>query len=268
MASVPELTDDEKRFLETYLPAAGQQHVTLTYACSLDGMVALAPGVRTRLSGPKTQSMTHFLRLHHDAIIVGAGTAIADDPSLNCRYPGSTINDHPTPIVIDGSGRFTGFHLQSSKMARLASENEGKSPRTISVHERKVVLNSSSPTTSHLSLISNDDLANLRAMTGFHETGKIPWEYLLKGLRECGFNSIMIEGGASIINELLSQPALVDSVVITIAPTWLGQGGLAMTPLPKKDGDGQRINAANLADTAWRQFGQDVVLCGRLGAAG
>lgn len=62
-----------------------QPFLTLTYAQSLDSHLSLAPGVRTTLSGAETKAMTHFLRSRHDAILVGAGTAVADDPGLNCR---------------------------------------------------------------------------------------------------------------------------------------------------------------------------------------
>ena len=73
----------------------------------------------------------------------------------------------------------------------------------------------------------------------------------------------MIEGGATIINDLLARPDLVDSVVVTIAPTWLGQGGVSVSPQAKTENN-ERVNAARLKDTVWRQFGADVVLCGRL----
>jgi 2,5-diamino-6-(ribosylamino)-4(3H)-pyrimidinone 5'-phosphate reductase len=96
--------DASRRFLIPYLPlplpspdtfeplsakpATPYPHVTLTYAQSLDGAIAAAPGVQTALSGPESKAMTHYLRSQHDGILVGIGTAMADDPSLNCRLEG------------------------------------------------------------------------------------------------------------------------------------------------------------------------------------
>ncbi len=80
--------------LEPYLPEADDDRlirpwVLLTYAASLDGEIAAAPGVRTTLSGMESKAMTHYLRTRHDAICVGVGTAEADDPGLTvgCLRP-------------------------------------------------------------------------------------------------------------------------------------------------------------------------------------
>ena len=73
----------------------------------------------------------------------------------------------------------------------------------------------------------------------------------------------MIEGGASIISTFLSTPELVQSVIVTIAPTWLGNGGVMVSPDQRKK-EGVKVNAARLGQTMWRQFGADAVLCGRL----
>ncbi|KZO96351.1 hypothetical protein CALVIDRAFT_113718 [Calocera viscosa TUFC12733] len=60
-------------------------HVTLTYAQSLDGKIAAAHGRPLKLSGRESWMMTHLLRSKHDAILVGVGTVLADDPQLNVR---------------------------------------------------------------------------------------------------------------------------------------------------------------------------------------
>lgn len=60
--------------------------VTLTYAQSIDGSIAAVRGVPTLLSGRASLQMTHTLRTLHDAILVGVGTVVADNPSLNARF--------------------------------------------------------------------------------------------------------------------------------------------------------------------------------------
>ena len=72
--------------------------VTVTYAQSLDGSIAAADGAAVLLSGKEAMHMTHKLRAGHDAILVGAGTARGDDPSLTVRLcPGT----NPQPVVLD-----------------------------------------------------------------------------------------------------------------------------------------------------------------------
>lgn len=97
-------SNTDRDFLNPYLPpplqtpdsyepvsttrASPYPHVTLTYAQSLDGAIAAAPGTQTALSGAESKAMTHYLRSQHDGILVGVGTVLADNPSLNCRLEG------------------------------------------------------------------------------------------------------------------------------------------------------------------------------------
>ncbi|KAK6389744.1 hypothetical protein LTR65_006226 [Meristemomyces frigidus] len=287
MSEVRELSDAEKTFLEPYLPPRAadgrkeaathnvrEQHgetaetvqtdggglpfVTLTYASSLDSMISLAPGIRTTLSGPETKSMTHFLRMHHDAILIGVGTAIPDNPGLNSRYLGATLDSQPRPVVVDPKMR---WDVDSSKLAQLAQEGQGKAPWLIHTrHElgeealrgwggRRVFLPSEAAPTGQTSESAKCET--------------IAWSTILKTLKRDGVDSVMVEGGATVISTLLSMPELVNTVIVTIAPTWLGQGGVTVSPAPKVQA-GERVNAAKLQGTVWRQFGADAVLCGRL----
>lgn len=240
-------------------PAKGDDlpFVTLTYACSLDGMISLAPGVRTTLSGPETKSMTHFLRLHHDAILVGKGTAIADKPSLNCRYPGARLEDQPRPVIVDAK---RSWEALESPVFKLASEAKAHAPW--------IVCHSASDSgPKDLLQVGGKYLAVAERKpveAGPNDHDSMPWRSILQALKQQGIRSVMVEGGATVINALLAEPELVDSVIVTIAPTWLGQGGVAACPAPVMAGS-QRVNAARLSATSWRQFGADAVLCGRLG---
>lgn len=230
--------------------------VTLTYASSLDSMISLAPGLRTTLSGPETKSMTHYLRLQHDAILVGVGTAIPDNPGLNSRYPGASLATQPRPVVVDPQMR---WNVYGSKLAQLAIDKQGKGPWLVHTLRSLPRADNMSEWGGERLLLPADDVND-------QDPGKerVKWSSILKALKAKGVNSVMIEGGANIISTLLGMPELVDSVIITIAPTWLGVGGVTVSPEAKTSG-GERINAARLQDTSWRQFGQDAVLCGRLG---
>ena len=228
--------------------------VTLTYACSLDSMISLAPGVRTTLSGPETKSMTHYLRLQHDAILVGVGTAVADDPSLNCRYPGATLETQPQPLILDPSRR---FDLEGSRLSKLVTEEKGRFPWIL---RRRSALDA-----EHMSCENKSSHVEIvcRTQKAADDSEIIDWSDILATLLHHGINSVMIEGGATVINHLLRRPDLVDAVIVTIAPTWLGQGGTVVSPAPRIEA-GEKLNAANLGHTAWQQFGSDVVLCGKL----
>ncbi|PPJ50022.1 hypothetical protein CBER1_06812 [Cercospora berteroae] len=232
-------------------PKKGLPFVTLTYAASLDSMIALAPGARTTLSGPETKAMTHYLRFRHDAILVGANTAAVDNPGLNCRYPEATLLDQPRPIIVDPNGRWKGI---GKKAYRLAAEGEGKAPWVVTTSrtfEKK----------SRLHDIEGDYVI----VDEQDSNGAIDWEGILRTLFVRGITSVMIEGGATVINSLLARPELVDAIIITIAPTFLGQGGVAVSPAPTTaPNSGERINAAWLDQPLWKQFGNDVVLCARL----
>ncbi|EMC99871.1 hypothetical protein BAUCODRAFT_30282 [Baudoinia panamericana UAMH 10762] len=267
---VNELSNAESEFLEPYLPT--RQHtydesveaetarvegdetdhfpfVTLTYASSLDGMIALGPGLRTALSGSESKSMTHHLRQRHDAILVGIGTVLADDPGLNSRLPSALYRLQPRPVIVDPSRR---MNIKDSKVIRLAKMGEGKKPLLIHADLNGKQYFSEEETCDRLHLATPIS-GELRGQ----ERPEIPWEYILKSLKLRGINSVMIEGGATVISTLLAKPELVNSVIVTIAPQWLGRGGVGIAP----------VSTNGLVETAWQQFGADAVVCGRFSVA-
>lgn len=228
--------------------------VTLTWAQSMDGMIASAPGQRTTLSGPETKSMTHFLRAQHDAILVGVSTAVADNPALNCRYPGATLDDQPRPVIVDPHMRFA---HGGSKMAQLEYERKGKAPWLIT-RPRKL----DNPMDQSCRVVKCDEEGPFNVNNLPYSSFPIFWRSILEALKHEGINSVMIEGGAQVISTLLTIPELVDSVIITQAPTWIGQGGVAIAPRKAKPKDYEK-NPATLKDTSYRKFGDDLVTCGR-----
>ena len=123
-------------FLESYLPRTEEvaqtkkPFVTLTYAQSIDARISLGPGIRTTISDIETKVMTHYLRYHHDGILIGSGTVLADDPGLNCKWhkdhtDTNIAHNSPTPIILDTQQKWR-FH--GSKMYQLFKNGEGKAP--------------------------------------------------------------------------------------------------------------------------------------------
>lgn len=230
-------------------PAPSRPFVTLTFATSLDSSLALAPGTRTRLSGPESKAMTHYLRSRHDGICIGVNTAIADDPALNCRI---ALGEQPQPIIIDPQARWN--ISDQSKVLQVARDGSGKGPI--------IVTGNPNPPHTYLRLIN--EVGGKFLTVKLNESGRFEWPDIFAALFEEGLRSLMIEGGASVINSLLEpvNQVLVDSVIVTIAPTWLGQGSVVVSPDRVHD-NGVPVPAARLSHVAWHPLGEDVVLCGR-----
>ncbi|KAE8144443.1 dihydrofolate reductase-like domain-containing protein [Aspergillus avenaceus] len=258
-----------RSFLEPHLPqnepTSDLPFTTLTFATSLDSSLALAPGTRTVLSGPQSKAMTHYLRSRHDAILIGVGTAVADNPGLNCRiegvggYGGSGLTGQPRPIVVDPRARWE--FTETSKILELVHEGKGRAPYIMISAQT-----SPSPEKRELLERYGGKFIPLELTTTVSGGSEIDWGVLLRRLREEGLQSVMIEGGGTIINSLLGPDSapLVDSVIVTIAPTWLGQGGVVVSPPRRMDGSGHPIAASRLTGVQWYPFGEDVVLCGRI----
>ncbi|KAK9375757.1 dihydrofolate reductase-like domain-containing protein [Lipomyces chichibuensis] len=256
------LPDSSTSFLSPYLPPsphADRVFVTLTYAASLDSRIALGHGQRTQLSGSESKCMTHYLRAHHDGILVGVNTFLADNPGLNCRYSiagKSPVEASPRPIIVDPTFRCK--IEASSKSMMLAASMEGKEPWILVSAEWHT---SASPSDfEHIQSIERMG-ARVIPIIGLQSGNKNEsWAAILKSLKELGIRSLMVEGGARVINDLLctavddingNKVSLVDVVIITIAPVYLGKNGVEVSPASALD---------NLYDITWAQFGRDCVM--------
>lgn len=252
--------------LEPYLPpqplaTKGWPFVTLTFATSLDSQLSLAPGVRTRLSGPASKAMTHYLRSRHAAILIGVSTLLADDPGLNCKIAG--VSEQPRPVIVDPHTRWT--PKESDKVLQLAKGGQGLAPFVLTgVPEAEwpqasvKLLKTYGGKFIHIEPYKTTDKGRSR----------FDWTDIIQELRSEGLFSVMVEGGGHIINSFLSPEYhdVVDSVLVTITPTWLGQGGVVVSPERVEGDEGVPIPVARLSNVKWHPFGEDVVLCGKLNA--
>lgn len=202
-------------FLEDFLPTkrTHRPFVTLTWAQSLDSRIAAQPGVQTKISHPETKTMTHYLRANHDAILVGVGTVLADDPKLNCRYGDTQIR----PVVVDPHAKWS---YRSSSLSAVCKEGKGLAPY-IFIDTR------TQPSRDEVDFLLQQggrfipvDLTADRVQN---------WRTILHALHLAGIASVMVEGGADVINSML-ESGLVDSVIITIGPVFLGKNGVEVSP--------------------------------------
>ena len=101
------LADEGRRLLASWLTVQrlGRPHVTVKWAQSLDGRAAASDGTSQWITGPEARADVHRRRADADAIVVGTGTVLADDPALTARGPdGSLYDRQPLPIVLGERG--------------------------------------------------------------------------------------------------------------------------------------------------------------------
>jgi diaminohydroxyphosphoribosylaminopyrimidine deaminase/5-amino-6-(5-phosphoribosylamino)uracil reductase len=97
------LADEAEEFLDDWLQSTrlGRPFVTLKWASSLDGRAAAEDGTSQWITGPEARADVHRRRSGSDAILVGTGTVLADDPSLTARSPdGTLMAAQPVPVVV------------------------------------------------------------------------------------------------------------------------------------------------------------------------
>ncbi|ODQ68631.1 bacterial bifunctional deaminase-reductase [Nadsonia fulvescens var. elongata DSM 6958] len=265
MTSLIPLPSSLEPFLDPYLPSGKDSSsrlnsqwpfITLTYACSLDSRIAIAKGQQTVISHLETKTMTHYIRSKHDAILVGVGTVLADNPGLNCRYQAASkirpvIIDpsFKTPVVVNG---------QASRLIRTARDHQGLGPFVVIGPELDL---SQSPIREKVDIIQQvgGKVIQLKSYDQDNSNAKhLSWNDILARLKAEGLASVMIEGGAVVINHLLSvRPSLVDSLIITIGPVFLGENGVQVSP----------YTDLQLTDVEWWKGSRDVVLAARVGIA-
>lgn len=219
-----------------YRQRAGRPFVTLSYAQSLDGCIAARPGQPLALSGPQSLSLTHRLRAAHDAILVGIGTVMADNPHLTVRL---VDGKNPQPVVVDSRLRFP-----------LHANLLGDHPLSPWIATSKQADN------DHQDVLERAGARVLRLPADAN--GWIDLLALLGQLGELGINSLMVEGGARIITSFLSA-RLVDLLVLTITPTLVG-GLHAVDSL----GGADPAHLPRLRRSGCEWLGEDLVLWGDL----
>ncbi len=172
--------------------------VTLKLALSLDGAIADATGRSQWITGPRARAAVHHLRAGSDAIAVGIGTVLADDPSLTVREaPAPRIP--PRRVIFDRYARTP----IDSRVVRTAREIP-----TLIVTEAPDPARSSALEAAGAELIQTPSL-----------------EAALEALKERGIHSLLVEGGARLAGALMAH-TLVNRLIIFQGPVLLGAGSL------------------------------------------
>ncbi|NNL77039.1 MAG: RibD family protein [Desulfobacterales bacterium] len=208
--------------------------ITISYAQSVDGSIAARNRQPIHLSGPESSALTHQIRAYCDAILVGIGTVLADDPRLTVRLA-KGIN--PQPIILD-------THLRTPPNAKLVKRSD---PGPWIINET----NSREDRTAALKKAGAKPISCVTA----HD-GKIDLCALMAMLSELKINSIMVEGGAQVITSFINS-RLVDQFIITVSPRLVG--GLQVI-------DSKGLNTESnltLDRVSYQHLGDDLIMWAR-----
>lgn len=211
--------------------------VTVSYAQSIDGSIAAAANDTISLSCERALEMTHLLRAEHDALLVGINTILTDDPHLNVRYH---EGPNPQPVVLDS-------HLRFPLQATLLQHGH-RPPIILTTH--------AAPQEKEQQLLqAGARVIRLESESG----GRVDIPEAMSRLREMGFRSIMVEGGASVIGQFLGRK-LADYCVVTIAPRLIG-GLKAFSSLERPE----NAPPLSITDCQYHRLGSDMIIYGSVG---
>lgn len=190
----------------------GRPHVTLKLAISADGKVAAAGRRPIAITGAQVRDRVHLMRAQSDAIMVGIGTALADDPLLTCRLPGME-KDSPVRVVVDGDLRLPA----TSRLARSA--------RKVPVW---IIAGSHAPSANEETLAA----AGVDIVRMPNRNGQLDIFTVLDWLAERGITRLMVEGGPTLAASLVATD-LVDEAVLFRSARSVGADGIdALEDLP------------------------------------
>jgi diaminohydroxyphosphoribosylaminopyrimidine deaminase/5-amino-6-(5-phosphoribosylamino)uracil reductase len=218
----------------------GYPLVTLKIAATLDGKIATARGESRWITGVSARQAVRKLRAASDAILVGIGTVLADDPSLTAQQTPSR-KTNPLRIILDPS-------LRTPLRSKVLTDGKA---RTLLV-------------TTGASAKKKRELVERRGAEVLllpDHNGRIDWHVLLAELGRRGINALLIEGGAE-VNASALRDGVVDRLIYFIAPQLLGGrdavgaiGGTSPSLLS---------DALLLDDVTVSRLGTDIVVTGRV----
>jgi diaminohydroxyphosphoribosylaminopyrimidine deaminase/5-amino-6-(5-phosphoribosylamino)uracil reductase len=217
----------------------GLPWVTMKAGLSVDGRIATRTGHSSWVTGEDSRRHVHRLRNRVDAILVGSGTALSDDPSLTTRLPGRPGRD-PLRVVLDSS-------LRISAQARML-QLESAAPTWIfcgagADHVRRRQLLEAGAV---VKMVDNDP------------AGGLDLPAVLKELGRADITSLLVEGGGQVHASFLKQN-LYDQANLFIAPIFIGGDGISVVGELGFDqiGESKRFRPVKT-----RKFGDDIMIEG------
>jgi diaminohydroxyphosphoribosylaminopyrimidine deaminase/5-amino-6-(5-phosphoribosylamino)uracil reductase len=183
----------------------GRPHVALKLAISADGKVAAVGRRPVAITGEAVRDRVHLMRAQSDAVMIGIGTALADDPLLTCRLPGMAASS-PVRIVLD-----SGLRLPlGSRLVRSARE----APVW-------VIAGAGASRDAERALVAE----GVTAVRAADADGLLDLAGTLKLLAARGTTRLMVEGGPTLAAALLAAD-LIDEAVLFHSPKVVGADGI------------------------------------------
>ena len=219
----------------------GLPYVVAKFAMSLDGKIATRTGDSQWITGPEARGRVQLLRKELDAIMVGIGTTLADDPQLTARDPGGApLADalQPVRVVVDSNARTPPGARMLGQPGRtiIATGGNASAPRVAALEDARAEV-------AHFP--SNDGRVDLPALLGY--------------LGREGITSVLVEGGGGVLGAMLDA-GLIDKLMVFVGPVLIG-GASARSPI---EGAGATLmaDAWRLEQTSMEQIGPDWLITG------
>lgn len=251
-----------RRAIRQATGAPGRPLVTLSYAQSVDGSIAAVRGQPLALSGPESLVLTHHLRAHHGAILVGIGTVLADDPRLTVRLgslPDDALVGHHLPALAGGLSTAAGVGDDPRPVVVDSRLRFPLDARMLAGGDRAPWIATTEDAPAEAERRLEDAGARVIRLPGVARPEGHPLVdlgALVDELGRRGVATLMVEGGARIITSFLLS-RLVDHLVLTVAPTLVG--GLRALHCPSV---GEPPAPPRLAEARYQRLGDDLVLWG------
>ena len=228
------LNEDFFTFITT-----GRPFVIAKSAQTLDGWIATSLKDSRWVTNEKSRHYVHRLRDRVDAIMVGVGTIVADNPSLTTRLKNRKAKS-PLRIVLD-------THLRTPEEARIL--NDEFSEKTLLVVDEKAA-------GEKLDRIRKKGIAILPCPT---KAGRLNLETLMMKLGKMAIMSLLVEGGSFVLGSMIRE-GLVDKFHIFKAPKILG--GNDGIPMASGPGARHMNDCTTLQNVKFRRFGEDILITG------
>ena len=213
----------------------GRPLVTLKWAMSLDGKIATRTGDSKWITGEAARRYAHQLRSWNQAILVGVGTVLQDDPLLTCRIPGGR---DPIRVVVDSK-------LRTPLDSQLVT----------STSEAPVIIVTlrSAPKARRLKL----ERAGVEVVNVRSKNKRVDLAALLDALGKRGISTLLVEGGSQ-VHGGFADAGLADRVAAFVAPKLIGGADAK----PAVGGSGPKLMADSLPleSISWRPLGDDLLL--------
>ena len=231
-----ELIAPHAKFITTGTPL-----VTAKFAMSLDGKIATRTGDSKWITSEESRRYVHTLRAQSDAIMVGIGTVLADDPQLTARdADGAPLPRQPLRVIVDSNGRLPPDATLLSQPGRtLVFVSDGAAMQQPGAHSQSA---------EWIAAPGHDGRVDLRVM--------------LSELGRRQITSLFVEGGGRVLGPLFDE-RLVDKVIGFIAPVIIGWQMTAPSPVSgsgvERIADAMRLNGVRI-----ERFGDDVAIMGNV----